>query len=146
MASVLSSNLLFHCFVRDFIQDNGVCNVLNETEIVANFCKARVRGTYGDQFCRFLDHNFGKYRRLLQSCFSRNRSFQRYRYSKCHISGSKLNVDGIEVSSFCSECALFRPLASDALQRYRNAILRNCNAIFDFQITLFTAILTFLIT
>ena len=39
-----------------------------------------------------------------------------------------------------------RPLASDALQRYRNAILRNCNAIFDFQITLFTAILTFLIT
>ena len=40
MASVLSSNLLFHCFVRDFIQDN----VLNETEIVANFRKARVRG------------------------------------------------------------------------------------------------------
>ena len=44
MASVLSSNLLFHYFVGDFIQDNGVCNVLNETEIVANFCKARVRG------------------------------------------------------------------------------------------------------
>ena len=97
-----SSNLLFHCFARDFIHDNGVCNVLNETEIVANF-----RKRYGDQFCRFLDHNFGKYRRLLQSCFSRNRSFQHYRYSKCHISGNKLNVDGIEVSSFCSECALF---------------------------------------
>ena len=30
-----------------------------------------------------------------------------------------------------------RPLASNALQRYGNAILRNCNAIFDFQITLF---------
>ena len=29
-----------------------------------------------------------------------------------------------------------RPLASDALQRCCNAILRNCNAIFDFQITL----------
>ena len=44
MASVLSSNVLFHCFVRVLIQDNGVCNVLNETEIVANFRKARVRG------------------------------------------------------------------------------------------------------
>ena len=30
-----------------------------------------------------------------------------------------------------------RALASNALQRYGNAILRNCNAIFDFQITLF---------
>ena len=30
-----------------------------------------------------------------------------------------------------------RPLAIDVLQRYCNAILRNCNAIFDFQITLF---------
>ena len=30
-----------------------------------------------------------------------------------------------------------RRLASDALQRYCNAILTNCNAIFDFQITLF---------
>ena len=28
-------------------------------------------------------------------------------------------------------------LASDALQRYCNAILRNCNAIFDFKIMLF---------
>ena len=28
----------------DFIQDNGVCNVLNETEILANFHKASVRG------------------------------------------------------------------------------------------------------
>ena len=30
-----------------------------------------------------------------------------------------------------------RPFASDALERYCNAILRNCNTIFDFQITLF---------
>ena len=56
MASVLSSNLLFHCFVRYFIQDNGVCNVLNETEIVANFRKARLRvwrsivSVFGSQF------------------------------------------------------------------------------------------------
>ena len=31
-ASIFPSNLLFHCFVRYFIQDNGVCNVLNETD------------------------------------------------------------------------------------------------------------------
>ena len=31
-----------------------------------------------------------------------------------------------------------RALASDALCRYCNAILKNCNAIFDFQITLFS--------
>ena len=105
MASVLSSNLLFHCFARDFIPDNGVCNVLNETEIVANFCKARVSGM-AINFVGFWI-SFGKYRCLLQGCFSRNRSFHHYRYSKCHISGNKLNVDGIEVSSFCSECALF---------------------------------------
>ena len=45
-ASVFSSNLLLHCFVRDFIQDNGVCNVLNEIDrrLVANFRKAGVRG------------------------------------------------------------------------------------------------------
>ena len=42
-ATVISSNLLFHCFVRCFIQHNGVCNVLNKTEIVANFRKARLR-------------------------------------------------------------------------------------------------------
>ena len=30
-----------------------------------------------------------------------------------------------------------KALASDALQRYCNPILRNCNAIFDFKITLF---------
>ena len=42
--SIFSTNLLFHCFVRDFIQDNGVCNVLNETEIIANFRKARLGG------------------------------------------------------------------------------------------------------
>ena len=90
----------------DFIPDNGVCNVLNETEVVANFRKARLRGM-AINFFLFLDHNFGKYRCLLQSCFSRNRSFQHYHYSKCHISRNKLNVDGIEVSSFCSECALF---------------------------------------
>ena len=42
--SIFSSNLLFNCFVRDFIQDNGVCNVLNETEIIANFRKARHGG------------------------------------------------------------------------------------------------------
>ena len=28
-------------------------------------------------------------------------------------------------------------LASNALYRYRNALLRNCNALFDFQMTLF---------
>ena len=28
-------------------------------------------------------------------------------------------------------------LASNALYRYRNAVLRNCNALFDFQMTLF---------
>ena len=43
-ASIFSSNLLFHCFVSDFIQDNGVCTVLNETEIVANVHKARLGG------------------------------------------------------------------------------------------------------
>ena len=43
-SSVFSLNLLFNCFVSDFIQDNGVCNVLNETEIVANFHKARRGG------------------------------------------------------------------------------------------------------
>ena len=42
-----------------------------------------------------------------QSCFSRNRSFQHYRYSKYHISGNNVNIDGIEVSHFCSVCALF---------------------------------------
>ena len=43
----------------------------------------------------------------LQSCFSRNRSFQHYCSSKYHISGNIVNIDGIEVSYFCSVCALF---------------------------------------
>ena len=49
-ASVFSSNLLFHCFVSDFIQDNGVCTVLNETEIVANVHKARRGGVVINYF------------------------------------------------------------------------------------------------
>ena len=49
-ASIFSSNLLFHCFVRDFIQDNGVCTVLNETEIVANVHNARLRGVAINNF------------------------------------------------------------------------------------------------
>ena len=105
-ASVLSSNLLFHCFVRDFIQDNGVCNVLNETEIVANFRKARLRGMAINYFGLWIAI-LAKLQTVLQSCFTRNRPFRHYRYSKCHISGNNVNVDGIEVSSFCSECALF---------------------------------------
>ena len=73
-----ASNLLFHCFVRDLIQDNGVCNVLNETEIVANVCKARLRG-------------------MAINYFGRSRCLQHYRYSKCLISGNNVNVDGIGV-------------------------------------------------
>ena len=40
-------------------------------------------------------------------------------------------------SRWMEKIGTIRPLASDALQRCCNAILRNCNAIFDFQITLF---------
>ena len=36
-----------------------------------------------------------------------------------------------------SQIVCHMALASDALQRYCNAILKNCNAIFDFKITLF---------
>ena len=105
-ASVFASNLLFHCFVRDFIQDNGVCNVLNETEIIANVRKARLRGIAINYFgfCIAILANTDC---QLRSCFTRSRCFQHYRYSKCLISGNNVNVDGIEVSSFCSECALF---------------------------------------
>ena len=75
-------------------------------QVVANFRKARLRGMAINFFGFWITilENTGC---LLQSCFSRNRSFRHYHYSKCHISGNKLNVDGIEVSSFCSECALF---------------------------------------
>ena len=45
-----------------------------------------------------MDHNFVKYR----LCTSKRR-----RYSKYQISGNNVNVDDIEMSSFCSECALF---------------------------------------
>ena len=41
------------------------------------------------------------------------------------------------IQTFSVGSRVARPLASDALQRYCNAILRNCNAIFDFQIMLF---------
>ena len=103
---VLSSNLLFHCFVRYFIQDNGVCNVLNETEIVATFRKARFRGMAINYF-GFWITILANTDCPLQSCFSRNRSFQHYCSSKYHISGNNVNIEGIEVSYFCSVCALF---------------------------------------
>ena len=44
---------------------------------------------------------------LLSKLFFSQSVFWHYRYSKCHISGNNVNVDGIELSSFCSECALF---------------------------------------
>ena len=95
MASVLSSTLLLHCFVRDFIQDNGLCNVLNETDR-SELSQAKTE-RYGDQFFRVLDQILANTDGLLRSWFSRNRSFQRCRYSKCHICGNYVNVDGIEV-------------------------------------------------
>ena len=61
--------VLFHCFVRDFNQDNGVCNVLNETEIVAKFREARLRGTA----INYLDFGItilAKLQNVLQGCFS----------------------------------------------------------------------------
>ena len=50
-------------------------------------------------------------------------------------------ADGVarRLSSVCWQTMSHaRALASDALYRYCNAILKNCNAIFDFQITLFS--------
>ena len=106
-ASIFSSNLLFNCFVRDFIQDNGVCNVLNETD----HSEPSQGKTWrcGDQLCRFLDHNFGEY--WLSSFKAVFLAIDvlvlSLPYSKFHISGNNVNVDCIEVSSFCSGCALF---------------------------------------
>ena len=72
---------------------------------VANFRKARL----GDQLFQFLDHNFGKYRLSTSKLVSRNRSFGIITFQSV-ISGNNLNVDGIEVSSFCSSyhtCPVF---------------------------------------
>ena len=60
--------------VWDFIGDNEVCNVLNETEIVANSRKARLRGM-AINFFGFWIIILANADCLLQSCFSRNRSF-----------------------------------------------------------------------
>ena len=73
-ASIFSSNLLFHCFVRDFIQDNGVCTVLNETEIVANVHKARLGGeaiNYFGFWITILANTGGLFSKL----FTRDRCF-----------------------------------------------------------------------
>ena len=72
-ATVISSNLLFHCFVRGFIQHNGVCNVLIEIEIVANFRKARLRGNAINYF-GFWITILARLQTVLQSCFSRIKS------------------------------------------------------------------------
>ena len=58
----------------------------------------------------------------------------------CKISLSITRMSGIRVpdSYKTSQAPQDRALASDALYRYCNAILKNCNAIFDFQITLFS--------
>ena len=105
-ASIFSSNLLFFCFVRDFIQDNGVCNVLHETAIVANFCKARLGGVAINYFgfCIKISANTDC---LLSKLFFSQSMFWCYHISKCHISGNNVNVDFIEMSLFCSGCALF---------------------------------------
>ena len=73
-ASIFASNLLFHCFVRDFIQDNGVCTVLNETEIVANVHKARLGGVainYFGFWITILANTDGLFSKL----FTRDRCF-----------------------------------------------------------------------
>ena len=72
-ASIFSSNLLFH-FVRDFIQDNGVCTSLNETEIVANIHKARLGGVainYFGFWITILANTDGLFSKL----FARDRCF-----------------------------------------------------------------------
>ena len=54
--------------------------------------------------------------------------------------GSKINfvVGKLYVHFVRNENILIlNALASNALYRYRNAVLRNCNALFDFQMTLF---------
>ena len=56
-SSDFSSNLLFHCLVRDFIQDNGVCNVLIETDHTSELSQGKT-WRCGDQLFRFLDRNF----------------------------------------------------------------------------------------
>ena len=105
-ASVFSSNLLFHCFVSDFIQDNGVCTVLNETEIVANVHKARRGGVAINYFGFWITILANTGRSIFKAVYWRS-MFWHYRYSKCHISGNNVNVDCIEVSLFCPGCALF---------------------------------------
>ena len=108
-ASIFSSNLLFHCFVRDFIQYNGVCTVLNETEIVANVHKARLGGVainYFGFWITILANTDGLFSKLFIRVYSRS-MFWHYRYSKCHFSGNNVNDDCIEVSLFCPGCALF---------------------------------------
>ena len=47
-------------------------------------------------------------------------------------------MGSFDVGSTVFKLESIRALASDALYRYCNAILKNCNAIFDFQITLFS--------
>ena len=73
-ASIFSSNLLFHPFVRDFIQDNGVCTVLNETDIVATIHKAIFGGVainYFGFWITILANTDGLFSKL----FTRDRCF-----------------------------------------------------------------------
>ena len=86
-ASVFSSNLLFHCFVRDFIQYKYICNVLNETEIVAIFRKARLGGV-AINYLGFWITILANTDCLLSKLFFSQSMFWHYRYSKCHIQGS----------------------------------------------------------
>ena len=81
-----------------------MCNVLNETDR-SELSQGKMR--CGDQLFRFLDHNFGNFKPSISKLFFSQSIFWHYRYSKCHISGNNVNIDGIEVSSFCSERALF---------------------------------------
>ena len=104
-ASIFASNLLFHCFVRDFIEDNGVCTVLNETENVANVHKARLGGVainYFGFWITILANTDGLFSKL----FTRDRCFGIIAIQSV-ISGNNVNVACILVSLFCPGCALF---------------------------------------
>ena len=75
-------------------------------QIIANFRKARLGGVAINYF-GFWITILANTDCLLSKLFFSQSMFWHYRYSKCHTSGNNVNVDGIEVSSFCSECALF---------------------------------------
>ena len=60
-----------------------------------------------------------------------------FNFGMGHDLAGRLGTRSTECPKQDSLCIPSNALASNALYRYRNAVWRNCNALFDFQLTLF---------